>query len=282
MINLYQKEIFMQKILSVLFIILLPIAVVASPIDKANKYMDYGLSSDAKKIFIDIVFDEGSSDDHKAESHYRLGAIAFSENKLEIALEEWVLLQSDYPDQGEKLNISKKIDLISQVYGRTAENVLENAVARSYIKNGDFYSDEKSEITTIDTSWIPNIEAAVQWYDRVIEEFPQTDEAKSAYLKKFATVLGWQGRGQYSSDYGTYADYKKYAPMLEGVLSAFETEFPDDGNLQRLRFSIAQVHWSNRRFKETREWLNLVIEKDKGKGGFYADLSKWRLQKVEY
>ena len=99
----------MQKILSVLFIISLPIAVVASPIDKANKYMDYGLSSDAKKIFIDIVFNEGSSDDHKAESHYRLGAIAFSENKLEIALEEWVLLQSNYPDQGEKLNISEKI-----------------------------------------------------------------------------------------------------------------------------------------------------------------------------
>ena len=28
--------------------------------------------------------------------------------------------------------------------------------------------------------------------------------------------------------------------------------------------------------------IKAIIEKDKGKGGFYADLSKWRLQKVEY
>ena len=126
------------------------------------------------------------------------------------------------------------------------------------------------------------MEASLQWYNRVIDEFPDTPEAKQAYLKKFSTILGWTARGQYGSSYGVEDDYSKYIVQLEDTLANFEEEFSDDRNLQRMRFSVAQAHWGEKKFDETREWLNLIITKAKGQGGFYSDLAEWRLTKIEY
>ena len=102
-------------------------------------------NNEAKKILIEVVFDPKEPDDSKAAAHYKLGSIAFAESRSEVALAEWQTLQRDYPDQALTLGIAEKINLISDVYGKSADTALDNAIAKSCISNGDFYSSDKSE-----------------------------------------------------------------------------------------------------------------------------------------
>lgn len=257
----------------------------ASTIDTAERFLEHNLSDRAKEIFIEIATGADSPQNEKATAIFHLGSIAFNEGNIDTAIREWRLLQENYPEQATEFDIEGKLKRISDIYGDSAEQDLQNAIAQSYIKNGDFYTDEKSETTTIDTSWIPVIDASVAWYDRVIEEFPGTSEAKRAYLKKFAAYVGWPGRGQYDKDFGLYANKLQVTltlAKLEEILSEFEAVFPDDPNLQRMRYTIAQGYWRKKDWAKTREWLTLIIESDDGVNGFWKDVAEWRLKKVEY
>jgi len=256
----------------------------ASTIDTAQRFLEHNLNNRAKEIFIEIATAADSNQSDKATAIYELGSIAFNEGNIDTAISEWRLLQEDYPQKASEFDIEGKLKRISDIYGDSAEQDLQNAIAQSYIKNGDFYTAEKSETTTIDTSWIPLIDASVAWYDRVIEEFPGTNEAKRAYLKKFAAYVGWRGRGQYDESYGLYNDFQVTQTLvkLEELLSEFEAAFPEDGNLQRMRFTIAQGYWGRRDWAKTKEWLNVIIDNDDGINGFWKDVAEWRLKKVEY
>lgn len=256
----------------------------ASTIDTAERYLAHNLDDKAKEIFIEIALSPDATNDDKASAIYQLGTIALNENNLDTAMNEWSLLQEQFPEKAKEFDIAGKLKTLSDIYGTAADRKLQNAIAQSYIRNGDFYTQEKSERTTIDTSWIPVIEASTGWYDRVINEFPNTPEARSAYLKKFSAIVGWRGRGKYDSDYGLFNDFQvnQALKQLEGLISEFETEFPNDNNLQRMRYTVAQGYWKKKDFAKTREWLNLIIEKDNGVNGFWKDVAEWRLKKVEY
>lgn len=259
-------------------------SVMAGDIDLAARYLDHKLTDHAKLIYIDVAVDPDASDSDRVEALFQLGTIAFIENNYEVAISEWGILLSEYPEEAKLYDIQGKLNTLNDVYGENADRIVQNAVAESYISNGDFYSSEKSERVTIDTSWIPVIQASVAWYDRVIQEFAESPEARRAYLKKFSTIVGWEGRGQYARSYGLYnpATAEAALGLLEQTLEAFERDFPDDPSLQRLRFTIAQGYWNRREWDDTRKWLNLIIEKDSGVDGFWKDLAEWRLEKVEY
>jgi hypothetical protein len=252
----------------------------AQSLDRAELFRTHGLISEAKKEYIEIVTGDDFYDEDKAAALSSLGDIAFSENKVALAVSTWNELITKYPASPQAEQIKTRLSQLADVVQSAEDQSVDNVVAESYISHGDWWSKNKEVVTTIDTSWIPKDQVALGWFDKVISEFPKTEAARVAYVKKFQVVLGWTDPGEYGETYGVKKSFN--VADLVSVFERFSSEFPNDENLQRFRYTIAQEYWSNRAFTETKEWLNKIVEADAGAGGFYADLAEWRLKKVEY
>ena len=64
-------------------------------LDKAKMFHLHGLTIDAKKELIEVIFSEQSAK-HKAEAYYMLGTLAFKQNDISAALETWTQLIGDF------------------------------------------------------------------------------------------------------------------------------------------------------------------------------------------
>lgn len=267
--------------ISVTFSLLVASASFAASIDKAIMLNQHGLSNEAKAELIDIVFSK-SDDSSKAQAYYFLGNIAFEENNITVALDSWRDLSKKYPNSEQAKLVKDRIDELAEIVGESVKESIENAIALSYLRHGDFWSRGKSEIFTIDSSWIPNVETAIKWYDKVISEFPKSVASRVAYQDKMRTLIGWEEPGRYSSQHGIKESFDKYMPQLLETFESFEKEYPNASTLQAFRYQIAQAYWRSKNWAQTREWLNLII-KESGEGdSFYKDLAERRLKKVEY
>ncbi len=253
----------------------------AASLQKAIMYNQHGLKDKAKNEYIDLIFGNSSRSD-KAEAYYSLGAIAFDEKKISVALDSWKVLVAKFPKSEKAKLVKEKISELAEIVGESTEKSIKNAVARSYLRHGDFWSKGKSRVFKIDNSWLPNVEAANKWYDKVISEFPKTPAAELAYKNKLRTLLGWKEPGRYGSSYGLKDGFGTYMPHLTKTFSAFERDFPKSGSLQAFRYQIAQAFWKNKDWEDTRKWLNTIISVAGTRDSFYKDLAKRRLQKVEY
>ena len=253
----------------------------AQSFDKAQMLLQYGLSQEAKIELINIVFGE-NDETVKAKAYYLLGNIAFDENKVSVALETWKELYTKYPNSSEALIVKDRVKELKDIVGDISKETIANAIAVSYIRNGDFWSKGKSDIFLIDSSWIPKIETALKWYDKVIIEYPNTTAARSAYQSKLKTILGWEETGKYGQKYGIKESFSDYNSQLLDTFGSFEKDYPDDSSLQAFRYQIAQLYWKARDWEKTREWLNIIIEKAGNGDSFYKDLAQRRLLKVEY
>jgi len=253
----------------------------AASIDKAGMLNQHGLTKEAKAELIDVIFSKAGNAS-KAQAYYLLGSIAFEENKITVALDSWRELSKKYPNSRQAKLVKDRINELAEIVGESAKESIENAVALSYLRHGDFWSKRKNEIFTIDSSWIPKVEAAIKWYDKVITEFPKSAASRIAYQDKMRTLLGWEDPGRYGSKHGIEKSFDKYMPLLLETFASFEKEHPTASTLQAFRYQIAQAYWSNKNWEKTREWLNLII-KESGEGdSFYKDLAERRLKKVEY
>lgn len=252
-----------------------------SDLEKAELYRAHGLITDAKRMYIEIITSD-SPDTDKAQALYSLGAIAFEENYVDVALESWQRLVADYPNEPSAMLVKDRIDDLAEIVGEVRKATIENAVAQSYLKHGDFWSRGKSERFIIDTSWIPKVEAAVKWYDKVITEFPSTEAAKLAYEEKMKALLGWKDRGQYGEWHGIHKDFKRYMPQLVNTFEELESAFPNASNFQAYRFQVAQAYWREDKWDEARSWLNKIIVSAGDGDSFYKDLSQRRLNKLEH
>lgn len=257
-----------------------PNPAISQALDRANLFRTHGLLNEAKKEYIEAVTNDDFYDEDKAAALTALGEIAFSENKVALAVSTWSELIEKYPESSQAEQIKARLSQLSDVVKSVEDQSVNNVVAQAYISNGDWWSKNKEEITTIDASWIPSDQVAIGWFDKVLSEFPKTEAARVAYLKKFQVVLGWTDPGEYGETYGVKRTGK--VDDLVAVFNAFSSQFPNDENLQRLRYTIAQEYWSGRNFTATKEWLDKIIQADGAAGGFYADLAQWRLKKVEY
>lgn len=250
-------------------------------LERAKLYHEHGLLSEAKVECIQIVTSD-NPDNEKATAYYILGLVAFDQKRVGTAMDTWSELSQKYPNSPEAAEVSERLDQLSQIVGETQEEYLDNAIARSYLRHGDFWSRRKSSVFTIDSSWIPNVEASIKWYDKTIEEFPGTAAARVAYEKKMRTLLGWEEPGRYGSKHGIENDPDKYIPILVQAFREYEGEFPESGSLQAFRYQVAQAYWGQKDWDNTRSWLNTIIEQSGDQESFYADLAKRRLQKLEY
>lgn len=255
-------------------------SVFAGTMEEADMYFKYGLLDKAKECYISVIINGKDSD--KAAAYYQLGSIVYAENDLVLALDTWRTLIEKYPKSSYASMVTDRITVLAEVVGESTTKAIDNAVANSYMKNGDFWSSGKSTRYSIDSSWIDNVEAAIKWYDKVIAEFPKSDSAEQAYVAKIRTILGWKESGSYGSSYGIKNNYSKYLPVLLETFEAFKKDFPESSSLQAIRFQIAQVYWNKKDWDNTRKWLNEIITVAGSGDSFYKDLAERRLLKVEY
>ncbi len=257
-------------------------AVMAASIQKAEMLYEHGLVDDAKGELIEVIFERGTVAADKANALYLLGTIAFEHDHVALALRTWRTLIDEHPQSQPAQLVKGRIDELAGIVGESVRESVDNAVALSYLRHGDFWSRGKSPVLTIDSSWIPNVDSSVKWYGRVIQEFPGTTAARVALEGKMRTLIGWKEPGQYGSKHGLSEDFARYMPVLIGTFNTYEADFPDAPSLQAFRYQIAQGYWKNQDWEGTRQWLQTIIAKAGDNDSFYKDLATRRLQKVEY
>ena len=162
----------------------------------------------------------------------------------------------------------------------------QGATAKNYLSNGDFYSQDKPRKLIVDTGLIDKVDTAIWWYDKVIVEFPGTEEANIALRSKIRTLIGWEdGYGDKKKDYGLHSNPgAKYFPLVESTFLELETGYPDDPFLEALAYQIAQRYlfhvllYRKAQYKdECKQWLDKTIELARGKDTFYSHLATMRL-----
>jgi hypothetical protein len=195
-------------------------ASLAASIDKAAALQHHGLVDESKLELIEVLYGKSSKND-KAEAQYQLGNIAFKENNISVALSSWKDLIASYPKSKQAILVQDRIKQLSEIVGESSKETLDNAIASSYLRHADFWSKNKSNTFTIDSSWIPKIEASLKWYDKTIFEFPNSKASKLAYQDKMRTLLGWKDSGRYGSSYGIKESFDKYMPILLETFSSF-------------------------------------------------------------
>lgn len=255
--------------------------IAAQNLERAKLFKEHGLPSEAKAECI-LIVTSSNPEAEKATAYYILGMIAFDEKRISTALETWLKLKKQFPQSIEAKEVSERTKDLAQIVGENTRETMNNAVAQSYLSHGEFWSRGKSGIFTIDSSWIPNVESAIKWYDKMVQEFPKTIAAKVGYEQKMRTILGWKEPGRDGKEHGIKSDPQEYIPLLVATFQDYEKAFPDSGELQAFRYQIAQAYWGIKDWEQTRIWLKSIIEKSEGGESFYTDLARRRLEKVEY
>jgi len=253
----------------------------AASLAKAEMLSDHGLRSEAKLEFIEIIHTR-SGDDEKASAYYQLGGIEFDDNNISVALQSWTTLVDQYPSSPEAALVTEKINALSEVVGDSTKQSINNAIASSYLRHADFWSKSKSNTFTIDSSWIPNVDAALKWYDKVIDEYPNSVASDVAYQDKLRTILGWKDAGQYGAKHGIQRSFSVYMPQLLTTFDDWVAEHPNSSTAQAFRYQIAQAYWSKKDWVNTRLWLNKIISTAGEGDSFYKDTAIRRLEKVEF
>ena len=166
-----------------------------------------------------------------------------------------------------------------------------DSTPKNYLKNGDFYSQEKPRRLVIDTSFIDKVDTALFWYNKVINKYPETEESNEALRAKIRTLLGWEeGYGKEKKYFGLQdrAKGSKYFPLVENTFNKLEARHPDDAYLEAFAFQIAQRYFiyvlGYREFKYKEvciQWFEKTIELAKGEDTFYSHLAKRRIKSVE-
>lgn len=252
--------------------------VITQRLEYAKELHRHNLKDRAKEVFIDILYDTKSSDTDKADTLYWLGQISFEEGRYTVALDDWSKLIKEYTQSLQAKEIKERLIQLQEITEKISDAEVSSVVARSYLNNGDFWSDIDEKFT-IDSSWLPKKEMAIQWYEKVIKEFPNSNAALIAYQRKLFTLLDWEFE---TTGHGLSSNFNEYMPQVLETFADFEKAFPNSSYLQGFRYQIAQAYWKIRDWENTREWLKKVIDSGNGEQTFYTETAKARLLKVEY
>ena len=155
----------------------------------------HGLEVDAKRAFIDLLYNDEAHEEDKADALYQLGLIAFNNKDIGLATETWGLLIDEFPNTEKGRTVSAGIKYLLEDYNALVlesakeeigdrEEVMRDALAQSYLLNAQFWWDPPKQ-WGIYTSHINQFTMARDWYDKVVTEFPRTDAAKKAMSYRF-------------------------------------------------------------------------------------------------
>src|SRR5208337_3569900 len=193
-------------------------------VDLARDYYQHGLDDKAKEVLITLLHGTNTAHADAARARYLLGQISFDEGRTNVALADWRSLVHDYPETAEAKEVNSRLTQLSELAARLPEGNVTSPVARSYLSNGDLWTRNNREFL-VDASWLPEVELALEWYDRAIEEFPGTTAAELGYERKLIALIGGKEIGQNRTN-GLQADFDEYMPQVIHTFSDFETAFP--------------------------------------------------------
>jgi tetratricopeptide (TPR) repeat protein len=248
-------------------------------VEVANDYYEHGLHDKAKDMLLTAIHSPSTIPASKARALYLLGQISFDEGQIKVAVSDWKTLIKDYPQTSEAKEIGDRLQQLTEVLSKELDTHVNSAVAGSYISNGDFWTD-KGDRFTIDSSYLDETELATFWYDRVIHEFPGSDDAELAYRKKLFAIIGYREPGEYGSSWGAKGNYKLYMPVLLSAFAEMEAAFPKSSSLQGFRYQIAQLYWVNSDKANAKIWLQKVIDNEAGVQSFFTETAKARLENL--
>ena len=252
-----------------------------SALEIANDFLRHNFSEKAKEKFLDIYHNPSSSKADKAQALYLLGQISFEQGNYSVALDDWEILIRKFPNSKQTLEIAQKLSQLRDVITQSSDTSVISVIAKSYLQNGDFWSNAKNRFD-IDSSWLPSVEMANYWYDKIIKEFPKSKAAEIAYRRKLFTLMGWKEPGKYGEKYGLKRNFKKYINQVLDTFYQYEKKFPNSSYLQGFRYQIAQAYWMRKDWKNAKVWLNKVIQKGNGKDTFYTQTAKERLKFLKF
>ena len=261
----------------------------AASIEKATLLNQHGLTIDAKRELIDVIFQDGITPKDQAKAYYLLGNIAFAEDKIKVALNTWGYLIENYPKSDEAMLVGDRITELSAIVKSDSKEAIDNVIARSYLKNAEFWSKRKGDVFHINTDQIPRMDVALKWYDKVITEFRDTNAARIAYEGKLHTILASKA---FEVDYPNYISgvFDEYALLLVETFEAFESEYQKASTLQTFRYQIAQNYWRRfivlgsedlKYFELAKGWFEKVIQNAGTNDSFYRDLAQRRLESLK-
>ena len=155
----------------------------------------HGLEVDAKRAFIDLLYNDLAHEEDKADALYQLGLIAFNNKDIGLAIETWSLLIDEFPNTEKGRTVSVGIKYLLEDYDALVlesakeeisdrKEVMRDALAQSYLLNAQFWWDPPKQ-WGIYTFHINQFTMAREWYDKVVTEFPRTDVAKKAMSYRF-------------------------------------------------------------------------------------------------
>jgi tetratricopeptide (TPR) repeat protein len=266
---------------ALLLVLTITTAVRAQDAALARDFYVHGLKGRALESFIELLHSAKSGPVEKAEALYYMGQIAFDENSYVVAMNDWQKLIKEYPTSKRAVDLKDRLVQLREVFSKATDASIESLVARSYIRNGDFWSDGDKKFL-IDSSWLSHVDLAVTWYDRVIKEFPGSDAAEIGFQRKMFALLGWREVGRDGEVYGAKGNFRQYMPAVLKTFTEFESAFPKSAHLQGFRYQIAQAYWGQKDWENTRTWLNKILEAGTGDDSFYTETAKARLKKIEY
>ncbi len=252
-----------------------------SALDIANDYYRHNFNDLAKEKYLLIYHSADSSDDEKARAIYIVGQIIFEEGDYSLALSDWEILISRYPESEYAKQVATIYSQISDIVTFDSDKNSITLIARAYLQNGDFWSNANREFI-IDSSWMPSVEISIKWYDKVLEEFPNTPSAELAYRRKLFALLGSTDLDDNREVFGIKANYKKYMPTVLKTFSSFKKAFPRSAYMQGFRYQIAQAYWSEGDTKNSKIWLRKIIQNGGGKDTFYTETAKARLKNLKF
>lgn len=162
-------------------------------LEYAKSLYRHELTEKSKEAFIKILYSPKSSEDDKAESLYWLGHISFQEEKYSVAFEDWNELIENYPNNPLSDEISTQFSYFREIFPLTPVPSDIPAVARSYIRNGDFWIKQGQEEININFaknfSEEAKMDIAMKWYKLAIKEYPNTRAAEYAYQQVFFILI---------------------------------------------------------------------------------------------
>ena len=148
----------------------------------------HGLEVDAKRAFIDLLYNDEAHEEDKADALYQLGLIAFNNKDIGLATETWGLLIDEFPNTEKARTVSAGIKYLLEDYDalvlESAKEEVSDVSAQSYLLNAQFWWDPPKQ-WGIYTSHINQFTMAREWYDKVVTEFPGSDAAKKAMSYRF-------------------------------------------------------------------------------------------------
>lgn len=241
---------------------------------------EHGLREEAKLTLIEVVFDSRNPSE-RALALYLLGAIALEEGDLVIAKKRWEEVRKDYPESAEAKKVAQQEEAIALLAGVSQYRSAANPLANLYLRFGDQWSRGRATILDPEFDDLPKVEAAAEWYDLVVREFPNTDAARIAMESKMLTLLGWQDESDSSRRHGLAYDYEKYMPRLIVAFEEYVGTFPEASARHAFRFLIGQAFYNALEFEQAKIWFQGVMESDPSQRSLFGHLARLRLLQLK-